>query len=207
MGKGGIDYGMGQTNVDHENGIRYGVIPVNDVVQAWADSSEADYGCEECESKLEFEAEQAELPEDEREEFDTSECICDEPRAFVLDDGEYLASQGGDDSDIFILKSPYYTYAAFCSPCAPGAGHLRNLLSPEDGVKTYCFGDDWFDDEIPCPYTVYRVVDDAVVYQPKVIEKTNAEKSEKFRIARFLWGIDNEFCPKCGLLYCECERE
>jgi hypothetical protein len=30
----GIDYGMGQTNVNHETGIRYGVISQNSVMQA-----------------------------------------------------------------------------------------------------------------------------------------------------------------------------
>ena len=47
----GIDYGRGQTNIDHETGIRYGVIPQNDVLQSWSDASEADYGpaaCGEC---------------------------------------------------------------------------------------------------------------------------------------------------------------
>lgn len=38
----GIDYGGGQTNIDHETGIRFGVIPANDVLQAWADSAEDD---------------------------------------------------------------------------------------------------------------------------------------------------------------------
>ncbi len=45
----GIDYGMGTTNIDKENGIRYGVIPQNEVLQVWCDSSEAYYGePEEC---------------------------------------------------------------------------------------------------------------------------------------------------------------
>jgi hypothetical protein len=46
-----IDYGNGQTNIDPETGIRFGVISQNEVLQAWADSSEADYGdptCGEC---------------------------------------------------------------------------------------------------------------------------------------------------------------
>jgi len=132
-----IDYGMDLTNVDHETGIHYGVIPANDVLQAWSDSSEPEYDCDECES-----------------------------RGFAFVEDGYGAYQSRDDSDIFVTKSPFYTFATFCSPCAPGAGHLRNPLAPDEGVKTYCFGDDWFEDE-SCPYTIYNVVDDAIVYQPK----------------------------------------
>ncbi len=44
----GIDYGNGLTNIDHSNGIRYGVIPANEVLQAWCDSSEPDYGEPHC---------------------------------------------------------------------------------------------------------------------------------------------------------------
>src|SRR5262245_47880068 len=47
MGRG-IDYGMGATNIDKDNGIRYGVIPQHEVLQAWCDSSEADYGPPTC---------------------------------------------------------------------------------------------------------------------------------------------------------------
>jgi hypothetical protein len=38
--KRGIDYGNGMTNKDRDTGIRYGVISQNDVLQAWADSSD-----------------------------------------------------------------------------------------------------------------------------------------------------------------------
>jgi len=59
------------------------------------------------------------------------------------------------DSDILVTKSPFYTYAPFCSPCVPGAGNLDSTVpigieAPYDrdeqirtmstmGVKTYCF--------------------------------------------------------------------
>ncbi len=51
----GIDYGMGQTNIDEATGIRYGVISSHEVMQSWADNSEGDYGkpsCPECEGKV-----------------------------------------------------------------------------------------------------------------------------------------------------------
>lgn len=140
----GIDYGMGGSNIDRETGIRYGVISQHEVLQAWADTSESHYG-EPDES----------LSEEEREEW----MEFAEPLSWYVDDGEYLA-ECGEDGDIFITKSPYYSRAQFCSPCAPGAGYLMNECA--DGPKTYCFGHDWFEDG-KAPYTVYRVADDSIV--------------------------------------------
>jgi hypothetical protein len=47
----GIDYGMGTTNVDTSNGIRYGVISQHSLGESWYDGAEAQYGeasCPEC---------------------------------------------------------------------------------------------------------------------------------------------------------------
>lgn len=133
----GIDYGRGLTNIDTETGIRYGVISQNEVLQAWADSSEPDYGCDECE-------------EWEKDEDCNLECS---PLSFDYVADGYIATCG-DDGDIFVIKSPYFTLCRFCSPCAPGAGYLMN---PDDnGIKSYCFGHDWFDNE-QAPYRVFDV--------------------------------------------------
>lgn len=80
-------------------------------------------------------------------------------------------------SDVFVSKSPYFTYAQFCSPCVPGACNLDNpfegLAVPsgrhasfaEDYgaeaqaigyVKCYCLGHDFFDGE-KAPYEVFSV--------------------------------------------------
>jgi hypothetical protein len=133
----GIDYGMGASNINPLTGIRYGVISQNEVLQAWADSSEPYYGEEEM----------------EEDDYDA------EPIFWFIDDGEYKA-ECGDDGEIFITKSPYYTTCAFCSPCAPGAGYLMDYR--ENGIKAYCFGHDWFEDE-KAPYKVFRVDNDSVV--------------------------------------------
>lgn len=179
------DYGMGKTNIDHKTGIRYGVIPVDDVLQAWADSSEPEYAdeteqmCGECQKM--HEGNVGDLVECEcGEEFELELSDFAEPMRHVLNDGEYEATQSADDTDIFITKSPYFTFAAFCSPCAPGACHLRNPLEPEppfqagqamDSVirhmsqqnnRCYCFGHDWFD-EGKAPYTVFSVETNRVV--------------------------------------------
>lgn len=222
----GIDYGMGQTNIDRQTGIRYGVIPVHDVTQAWYDSAEDDYGpphCPQCGNEaVEGSAPHAEddlciacrhnhgrrwgggsqeptpdpkchdcdcqepdwASDHDRDDlgyetlhhacgdyacdscrilFDGEDAFGESPDSWYVDDGELKACQGGDDTDIFILRSPYYTRAQFCSPCAPGAGHLRNP-DPE-GVRTYCLGHDWFEDG-QAPYPVYRVDNDELVPPP-----------------------------------------
>ena len=144
----GIDYSMGLPmengklpNVDSETGIRYGVIHQNEVLQAWADSSEPEYPCDECEFEI--------------GDDDCSSCDCEAIAWNYTEDG-YLASSD-NMGDIMILKSPFFTFAQFCSPCAPGACHLAHPLDHEsERNKCYCFGHDWFDDG-KAPYPVYSV--------------------------------------------------
>lgn len=167
----GIDYGSGQTNRDKTTGIRYGVIPQNEVLTAWCDSSEPHYGkphCPDCGNEA------VEKPEHDdyrmlnahccgdlacdncRIMFDADSAYPDEPLSHYYDRDGYQA-QCGDDGDIFILKSPYFTYAQFCSPCAPGACYLLHPLSePMPSNRAYCFGHDWFEDN-KAPYPVYSV--------------------------------------------------
>lgn len=192
----GIGYGMRTTNVDAKTGIRYGVLPQNDILQAWADSSEPYYGdphCSKCGSAARpIEDIHADCDEDwtddhdidnlpegwEREPYEEAEFYCErckrvfgsesaygyETMGFTLEDSEYSATCG-EDGDIFILRSPYFTRAQFCSPCAPGACYLRNPCP--DGARAYCFGTDWFESDIvPCPYPVYRVSDGVLIYSP-----------------------------------------
>ena len=128
----GIDYGLGRSNVDTATGIRFGVISQNEVLQAWADSSEPYYG-----------------ETDDDEEIDD----CAEPISYTYEEDGYVA-ECGDDGDIFLTRSPYYTKCAFCSPCAPGAGYLMDHR--EGGIRAYCFGHDWFEGEA-APYPVYSV--------------------------------------------------
>jgi hypothetical protein len=161
----GIDYGRGMTNVDHTNGIRFGVIPQNDVLQAWSDSSEPVYPendpdvceCDCCEgmgTKSDgddvWECGDCDGTGERTADGDSFES---EPVGFIYNGEGYRASCG-DCGDIFVTRSPYFTHARFCSPCAPGAGHLRD--ANPDGVRTYCFGHDWFDDGI-APYPVFSV--------------------------------------------------
>ena len=61
------------------------------------------------------------------------------------------------DGDFIILKSPFFTYAQFCSPCVPGACNLDSPLEQQDKeCRCYCLPADWFDDG-KAPYVVYSV--------------------------------------------------
>lgn len=90
------------------------------------------------------------------------------------EDGLVLQTDNGND--LWVIKSQFYTYAQFCSPCAPGACHLANPLSVKiqagiasiadtndgDGEtfvnsnKCYCLPHDWFEGG-KAPYRVFRV--------------------------------------------------
>lgn len=117
-------------NINLETGIRYGVIPMHHVSQAWCDSSEPVYGDCDC----------------------GDDCMC-EPLGFEYAGDGYNAICD-DMGDIFVTESPYYTLAPLCSPCAPNAAYLPS--ANESGFKAYCFGHDWFDDGV-APYPVYSV--------------------------------------------------
>lgn len=173
----GIDYGGGTTNIDRKTGIRFGVISMNEVTQAWSDASEPDYGdpaCPKCGNPvveynddthdaykyvnqrytLSLRSQHAEYACEECEVYMNNDDVYgDEPNGYILDNGEYKATQG-QDGDIFILSSPYFTRAQFCSPCAPGACYLTNPC--DDGERAYCFGHDWFEND-EAPYPVYSV--------------------------------------------------
>ena len=192
----GIDYSgpSGTCNRDIDLGIRYGVISQLIVLQAWSDSSEPDYGaphCHYCGNEC-FDSGHCDTPDfddPENADIEVSGCgeyYCDtcrkafdgeyaygDPIGYVLDDGEYKASCG-DDGDIFVIRSPFYTHAQFCSPCAPGAGHLGNPCP--DGPKTFCFGHDWFDGGV-APYPVYSVeTGELVLSDGKHLDWTTAQQ-------------------------------
>ena len=172
----GINYAGPQStaNLDAAAGIRYGVISQNDVGQAWFDGAEADYGkphCPKCGN--ESQAVRGEYARYQHAQHECDDHVChncryvfgnesafpESPLGFYVDDDGVKAT-AGEDGDIFVIKSPFYTYAQFCSPCAPGACHLANPLDrPVPENKCYCFGHDWFESGL-APYPVYRVEDD-----------------------------------------------
>lgn len=183
----GIDYGRGLTNIDTATRIRYGVISQHSIMPEAMDDFDNDYGeptCPKCGDVVGY---VSDIDYDDtdytkyrpsgcddlvchecKHTLDTSDAFEDEPLGWYLDDGEYQASNCLD-SDIIITKSPYYTYAPFCSPCVPGAGNLDNGMTETDGdmssqwPKTYCFSHDWFESG-QAPYRVFRVSDDSEVF-------------------------------------------
>ena len=178
MGRG-IDWGIGKSNADPKTGIRYGVISGRDV-PAWGENAESVYDdpdCPKCGHQLASTMNEAIVaskdwycPDCDESFWNDSVCP-DDPSRWQYKDSDYEAVNCLD-SDVMVLKSPYFTRARFCSPCVPGAGDLNNP-DPE-GVEAYCFGHNWFEDD-QAPYPVYSV----------------ATRREVVRVERF------EECPNC----------
>lgn len=183
MPNAGIDYGCGLTNINHETGIRYGVISQHSVSQAWYDSAEPDYGaatCPKCGHEcVSFDAvKHKDL--DSYSSYSCADYVCEEC-AITIDSSDAFGEEALGwnyeddgykltdclDSDIFILDSPYFTYAPFCSPCVPGAGNLDSAAERDesDGEKTYCLGHDWFESGA-APYRVFSVETGAEIDPP-----------------------------------------
>jgi hypothetical protein len=168
----GIDYGMGSTNVDTETGIRYGVINANDLASVFweiveSDGTDLDFKqamddiAQELESAIKSalsdysvtcdykEAAQAVMDSMTVEYESPGDCT----RYHYEDKEKGLIFQTCSGGDIFVIKSPYYTFCSFCSPCAPGAGSLGT----DGNVQTYCLGPEWFDEDHPMPYECHRL--------------------------------------------------
>lgn len=158
----GIDYGLGQSNIDKETGIRFGVISQHSVMSEALDdimTHGKDVAWESAVKEIEEEIKASEMDEEDKAD-EIEDRINDLSNCWETNLGNYLYEQDGYkltgclDNDLFVIKSPFYTYAQFCSPCVPGAGNLDNPCS--DGPKTYCLGHDWFDDG-QAPYLVFSV--------------------------------------------------
>jgi hypothetical protein len=161
----GLDYSHGLANIDNSTGIRYGVIPVDEIGGYWYEGAESYYinACPFCGKDLEGEFGSVEICPHCEHEFEEGDFDLCEPVSFYIDDEEYTAEQSADDTDIFIVKSKYYTYSQLCSPCAPGACHLGSPIDEQDpNNRCYCFGHDVFEDG-KAPYTVYSVETNEIV--------------------------------------------
>lgn len=166
----GIDYGLGQTNIDTETGIRYGVISLHSLDSWIYEELEPEYGdacCPSCGTETrdsdEFEDPKSEFRNPKFKEqycdvceeyFWSEECYPDSPHSHTLDKNGYSAETDMDCINLFVYKSLYFTRAKYCSPCVPGAGDLNSPCS--DGAKAYCLGHDYFEGD-KAPYPVYSV--------------------------------------------------
>jgi hypothetical protein len=152
-------------NMNLETGIHYGVIPKNDLYNC---GEEFFINAEDLTYKEEIESivngikssveDLLDSDDDNLREFieyvenkfsDNYQGDCSQMR---YEQNGYILESNNDDCDLFVIKSPYYTLSALCSPCAPNAGYLRD----EGNLNTYCLGPDWFDDE-KTPYKIYEV--------------------------------------------------
>lgn len=164
----GIDYGgfRSTANRDPKTGVRYGVINMN-ALSEWAwESFEDEYTarCPDCGEEL-----TEDIP-DEVDEAEADEWYCpccekcvsnddaysDEPDSRECHEDDITAFVDGSN-DVWVVWSKYYTRAQFCSPCAPGAGHLENPCL--NGVKTFCLPASWFEND-RAPYPVWEVSTD-----------------------------------------------
>lgn len=179
----GIDYGLGLTNIDTATGIRYGIVSMNSLGEwAWEEmmhGEDLDFNefrkAVKDSLALAIETSLAEFNlnygNDAEEmadaivddlEFDNYESTGDNPRYLVESNDYHL--QTTSDGKLFVFKSRWYTHAAFCSPCVPGAGDLGTPC--DAGPKTYCLNSDSYSKESPCPYPVYLCATDELVYSP-----------------------------------------
>lgn len=169
----GIDYSLGKSNRNIETGIHYGVISQNSLNPDAVSDFEPDYGephCPKCDNDVIPSAHISNDAYDRMEEtgkdfaclscyqvYWSEDCYPDESQGFTYESDGYKLTECLDNDDVFVLESPYYTFAQYCSPCVPGAGNLESPCA--DGPKTYCLGPDWFDSDSPMPYKCYRVSD------------------------------------------------
>jgi hypothetical protein len=187
------------TNYDEKTGIYYGVISQHsldgDALNEIYNGTDLDYEYAKEELKKDFVAfleshdlisswmdvkNQAEINDmfDPIEERFNEQYESDSPTMRYEEDGYIIETS---ETDLFIIKSPYVTYAPPCSPCAPDAGNLDDAgrvygqwmdQKREDGELSadniinvmrrignsmgnarlsYCLGKDWFENE-KAPY-------------------------------------------------------
>lgn len=182
----GIDYGLGKSNVNTQTGIRFGVISQNtlnpealdDVFQTGEDLDFESFR-EQVKADLLSAIEGAlnnyligsRLPDSAKDAADAAfDAISDNlgdcyentgdcTRMEYKRDGYHVRTDSS--GDVWVFESAFFTYAQFCSPCAPGACYLSAFLCNPDPEtdkdnRAYCFGHDWFDDG-KAPYPVYSV--------------------------------------------------
>lgn len=161
---GGIDYSLGQSNRDPENGIAYGVISqhsisgeaLSEINPVYPDPEEACPKCGDTNLFFDGDNENGRICNGCNHAFVVSDDYVDlDPIGLEYEDKEYLISDCLD-FDLFVLKSPYYTWAQFCSPCVPGAGNLDTPTQAGVGVKCYCLGHDWFENG-KAPYPIFEI--------------------------------------------------
>jgi hypothetical protein len=161
----GIDYSgpAGTCNRDPASGIRYGIIPQHDL-DPWitGEDYEPQYtpSCPSCGKELKKEQNDrlqsnGKLKHTCGIRIRDGEQWPEEADAWTYDqDG--IKSFLDDSGDAWFTRSPFYTHAQFCSPCAPGACHLSHPVDPCESNRAFCPPHDWFECGV-APYPVFSV--------------------------------------------------
>jgi len=156
-------------NMNVETGIHYGVIPKNDLfnfAEEFFDHAEDMSLKEGFENIIDTINSLKDQLSDtaikdilEIAEQDFGENFEDECSLMRYERNGFIIEVPNDDCDLFIIKSPYFTHAPFCSPCAPGACYIKNGVKEGEepkGAKAYCLPEDWFE-KGKCPYKYWEV--------------------------------------------------
>ena len=120
-----IDYGRGLTNIDHETGIRCGIISGN-LIDLEDFEYNYDIVCPDCCSTLEEFPEEDDdgllrCPKCEYETFSPDDFCPEEPSSITYEQNGYAISYSPDTNEVWVFKSPWKALANHASPCAPGA--------------------------------------------------------------------------------------
>ena len=167
------------SNTNLETGIHYGVIPKNDLFNCAEEffNNAEDISFKESLQNIKDTINSLDDLLDEetiKEIFDIAEQnfgenFESENSLMRYEKDGYIIEASNDDCDLFIIKSPYFTLAPFCSPCAPGACYLRDAIKEDEidehgevkigsgGIEAYCLPKEWFSEEQPCPYKYWKI--------------------------------------------------
>ena len=167
------------SNMNTETGIHFGVIPKNDLFNCAEEffNNAKDTSYEEVIDEIteainglsdyvdeETRKEMIEMATTNFSDHYEGDCA-----NMLYEQDGFILQSNNDDPDLFVIKSPYFTMAPGCSPCAPGAGYLRDAIHvgktgqrlkkdwmSKGPYMTYCLPEDWFEDG-KCPYTYWEV--------------------------------------------------
>ena len=146
----GIDYGLGQSNIDTTTGIRYGMIAQQSLMGEALDevfTNGNDLGFENAEAELKDKLKAAlsdyfsdhawgdagkptRLAQAVDDAFDALDGWADniESNGPMHYESDGLTLQTTERGELWVFASPYYTHAQFCSPCVPAPATLIRLV-------------------------------------------------------------------------------
>lgn len=197
------------TNVDPQTGIHYGVISANTPESfIWEDFNPVyETECPECGTV----STDSECPECGVEFGD----FYGDPSYWeYTGDKEYTIEYAESLNAFFVTRSPYYTFVALCSPCAPNAGDLDTPRDETRGaVKAYCLGHDFFEGNTP--YQVFSVKTGKPVITKRFTYHVDLDERGYFMAhvgnsngdTVISWDLPEWNCDICGEIEktCKCE--